>query len=130
MLVEERNEWRRSGGRGESGAPGVERAIDDVLEVIEREKEGTGGRLVEVLRGAVFSLLVLIEDCDSESTASLVSSDCVRAGAGSEECMAGGDAAMTFGSTEEGRVKDCGKVGRGKSLWTIFIHTRSAQLTG
>lgn len=119
MVVEERNEWKRSGGSGESDAPGADRVVEDVLDVTETEKEGTGGRLAEVLRGAVFSLLVLRDDWDRGSAESLVSSDCVGAAAGSEECTVGGEAAMTVGSSNEGSVMAGGSIGRGKSLWTI-----------
>lgn len=82
------------------------------------EKEGTGGLGWVAPGGAVFSLLVALEVCDEGSMSVSSVCDCVG---GSGDCWGAGEAAMTSGSMEEGRMGVAGIEGLGKSLCTICV---------
>lgn len=78
---------------------------------------GNDGSDAESLCGAVFSLLVVAEDCDRIEAFSKVSE---KAGGCADETLGGGDAAMTSGSINAGAGAGVdGISGKGKSLWTI-----------
>ena len=114
ILVDESNESWRSDGRRFLMALESGRLVELALEAGNR---GTSGLTNTWSDGALFSLLVVVEVCEEGSTLSDARSEC--------DCVAGwlgerrdaGDAAMTSGSTVDGKIgTGGGRDGIGKSL--------------